>query len=101
MKDTNRHTSYSSRQVDLLAMLKAVTDKLGLCLTRHAYPSSMAALWASTGLSITLPILPEKSIATREFSDTLRYRKGEYRVIKVDTCQQLPHGTNHADKKDG
>lgn len=61
----------------------------------------MAALWASTGLSITLPILPEKSIATREFSDTLRYGEGEYRVIKVDTCQQLPHGTDHADKKDG
>ena len=59
--------------VYLLALLTAVADKLGLCLTLHACPSSMAALWASTGLSITLPILPEKSIATREFSDTLRY----------------------------
>lgn len=69
-----------SRQVYLLALLTAVTDKLGLCLTLHACPSSMAALWASTGLSITLPILPEKSIATREFSDTLRYRGRERNV---------------------
>lgn len=65
-----------SRQVYLLALLTAVADKLGLRLTLHACPSSMAALWASTGLSITLPILPEKSIATREFSDTLRYGGG-------------------------
>lgn len=70
-----------SRQVCLLAMLTAAADKLGLRLTLHACPSSMAALWASTGLSITLPILPEKSIATREFSDTLRYGEREKREL--------------------
>lgn len=51
-------------------------DRVNRCvhLTLHAWPSSLAALWASTGLSITRPILPEKSMATREFSDTLRCR---------------------------
>lgn len=43
-------------------------------LTLQACPSSRAALWASAGFSITLPVCPEKSIATREFSETLRCR---------------------------
>lgn len=43
-----------------------------LLLTLQVCPSSRAALWASTGLSMTRPVRPEKSIATREFSDTLR-----------------------------
>lgn len=42
------------------------------CLTLQVWPSSRAALWASTGLSMTRPVRPEKSMATREFSDTLR-----------------------------
>lgn len=41
-------------------------------LTLQVWPSSRAALWASTGLSMTRPVRPEKSMATREFSDTLR-----------------------------
>lgn len=41
-------------------------------LTLQVCPSSRAALWASTGLSMTRPVRPEKSMATREFSDTLR-----------------------------
>lgn len=49
---------------------------LGHSLTLQAWPSSRAALWASAGFSITLPVCPEKSIATREFSETLRC-KGE------------------------
>ena len=48
----------------------------GHSLTLQAWPSSRAALWASAGFSITLPVCPEKSIATREFSETLRC-KGE------------------------
>lgn len=44
-------------------------------LTRQAWPSSRAALWASAGFSITLPVCPEKSIATREFSETLRWKE--------------------------
>lgn len=44
----------------------------GPLLTLQACPSSRAALWASAGFSITLPVCPEKSIATREFSETLR-----------------------------
>ena len=44
----------------------------GHSLTLQAWPSSRAALWASAGFSITLPVCPEKSIATREFSETLR-----------------------------
>lgn len=43
-------------------------------LTLQACPSSRAALWASAGFSITLPVCPEKSMATREFSDTLRWK---------------------------
>lgn len=43
-----------------------------LLLTLQVCPSSRAALWASTGLSMTRPVRPEKSMATREFSDTLR-----------------------------
>lgn len=43
-------------------------------LTLQAWPSSSAALWASAGFSMTLPVCPEKSIATREFSETLRWK---------------------------
>lgn len=44
-------------------------------LTLQACPSSRAALWASSGFSITLPVCPEKSMATREFSETLRCKR--------------------------
>lgn len=44
-------------------------------LTLQVCPSSRAALWASTGLSMTRPVRPEKSMATREFSDTLRCKE--------------------------
>lgn len=47
----------------------------GCGLTLQAWPSSRAALWASAGFSITLPVCPEKSIATREFSETLRWKE--------------------------
>lgn len=48
------------------------TDSLVFHLTLQVWPSSRAAFWASTGLSMTRPVRPEKSMATREFSDTLR-----------------------------
>ena len=44
-------------------------------LTLQVCPSSRAALWASTGLSMTRPVRPEKSMATKEFSDTLRCKE--------------------------
>lgn len=56
-------------------------------LTLQACPSSRAALSASSGLSITLPVCPEKSMATREFSETLRCR-GE-RVLSMGTARAL------------
>lgn len=53
-------------------------------LTLQACPSSRAALSASSGLSITLPVCPEKSMATREFSETLRCRGA--RVLNTGTA---------------
>lgn len=52
-----------------------VPPTMGPALTLQAWPSSRAALWASAGFSITLPVCPEKSMATREFSETLRWKK--------------------------
>lgn len=66
------HVAIFTGQRCAFAMVDMDNIKPSQRLTLHACPSSMAAHWASTGLSITLPILPEKSIATREFSDTLR-----------------------------
>lgn len=43
--------------------------------TLHASPSSTATERASVGLSITLLFWPEKSIATREFSDILLWKR--------------------------
>lgn len=42
-------------------------------LTLHAWASSRAAVRASLGFSITRPVHPEKSMATRVLSDTLLY----------------------------
>lgn len=56
-------------------------------LTLQACPSSRAALSASSGLSITLPVCPEKSMATRELSETLRCRGKQ--VLNTGTVRAL------------
>lgn len=46
--------------------------------TLHASPSSTATKRASVGLSIILLFSPEKSIATREFSDILLWKRKHF-----------------------
>lgn len=74
---TRRNVVYVWNVVYIPVQYTALYGKKGWPrLTLHACPSSMAALCASTGLSMTRPIVPEKSMATREFSDTLRWGEG-------------------------
>lgn len=64
---------------------RGVPRTRGPALTLQAWPSSRAALWASAGFSITLPVCPEKSMATREFSETLRWKE---RVSSYDVGKE-------------
>lgn len=69
------HSSWRSVCVWGVPPARGPVHGTGCGLTLQAWPSSRAALWASAGFSITLPVCPEKSIATREFSETLRWKE--------------------------
>lgn len=55
-----------------------ILKNMKLICTLQASPSSTATERASVGFSITLVFWPEKSIATREFSDILLWKKAHF-----------------------
>ena len=63
--------TFGEKQIQIINILK---NRKLIC-TLQASPSSTATERASVGFSITLLFWPEKSIATREFSDILLWGK--------------------------
>lgn len=63
--------TFGEKQIQIINILK---NRKLIC-TLQASPSSTATERASVGFSITLLFWPEKSIATREFSDILLWKK--------------------------
>lgn len=64
---------------------------MGESLTLQAWASSIAALRASRGFSMTRPAWPEKSIATRVLSETLLCREDRMRRGGVRTAALSLH----------
>ena len=65
---------------------KILKNKKLIC-TLQASPSSTATERASVGFSITLVFWPEKSIATREFSDILLWKKAHFSFYLENTFE--------------
>lgn len=70
------------------------THRCTQTLTLQAWASSMAALRASRGFSMTRPAWPEKSMATRVLSETLlweedRRRRGAVRIAALNLYPYL------------
>lgn len=77
-------STFGVRQIHIINILK----NMKLIFTLQASPSSTATERASVGFSITLLFWPEKSIATREFSDILLW--GKKHIFTLKRSLKLP-----------